>query len=616
MMLDILSKAALSLSVFPLSTIAKAALILAAALLAVQCARQARAATRHLILACAFAVVLVLPLIELTVPAVTLFIAQPVAAVPPRETLPIVVAAPVTPAEPLASEPPRPAGERRPEGTRPSLGTLFVTLWAIGAALSLMPLLITPGRLRRLRRTSRTWPEGEELVRTMVAGTHRPVAVLLHDDVAAPLTCGIVRPVIVLPARARDWPDQEVRQALTHELEHIRRADWPVHIATRAICSLHWFNPLAWIAWRQLSLEAERACDDAVLRIADGTAYAQQLVTLARQARTSPVPVLSMIKRGELSARVDALLDVGRTRGRLGFRHAAPIVALAALAAAAVVPLRAAPQGSVTVPDPATLPSFDVVSIRENRSGDQGQRTQRQPGRWVATNFALRPLLVFVFGLQPQQLVGGRDWIDSTRFDITASMTNDPPVTAPGTVGPLQLMVQRVLAERFKLAVHKELREMPSYALTLARSDGKLGRGIKPASIDCEAVMNGLLKSARLGGPPPDAPRMADGSPACGTTLGPDGAFRAGGITMPLFAQRLSGPAGRIVVDKTGLTGAFDLVVEFTPDPAAPGPPPLAGNNNPGIFTALEEQLGLKLQPQRGPIEVLVIDRVERPTEN
>ena len=85
---------------------------------------------------------------------------------------------------------------------------------------------------------------------------------------------------------------------------------------------------------------------------------------------------------------------------------------------------------------------------------------------------------------------------------------------------------------------------------------------------------------------------------------------------MPLFAQNLSGPAGRIVVDKTGLTGTFDLVVEYSPDPAAPGPPPLADSNNPAIFTALEEQLGLKLQPQRGPIEVLVIDRVERPTEN
>lgn len=86
---------------------------------------------------------------------------------------------------------------------------------------------------------------------------------------------------------------------------------------------------------------------------------------------------------------------------------------------------------------------------------------------------------------------------------------------------------------------------------------------------------------------------------------------------MPLFAQNLSGPAGRIVVDKTGLSGAYDIVVEYTSDSAAaPGPPPPADTNNPGIFTALEEQLGLKLQAERGPIEVLVIDRVERPTEN
>jgi uncharacterized protein (TIGR03435 family) len=156
---------------------------------------------------------------------------------------------------------------------------------------------------------------------------------------------------------------------------------------------------------------------------------------------------------------------------------------------------------------------------------------------------------------------------------------------------------------------------MPIYALTLARSDRKLGARIKTASTDCDAVMNDMLKSVRSGGPPPQAPLLPDGSPACGMRFGPDSAFRAGGITMPLFAQNLSGPAGRIVVDKTGLSGTFDLVVEYAPDPGAPGAPPTDANT-PGIFTALEEQLGLKLQAERGPIEVLVIDRVERPTEN
>ena len=409
-MTDILSQAAVSLSAFPLSTIAKATVILAAGLLAIRCARRARAATRHFVLASAFAVVLALPVTELAVPAVTLSVGTPVATAAP-ETLPIVMSPDFT-APQAAPRPARSIDVRSSVRTRPSTEALLIAAWAIGAALFLTPVLVTPGRLRKLRGTARRWHQGEELVRAIASGVHRPVAVLIHEDVATPLTCGIVRPAIVLPSQALTWADQEVRQALIHELEHIRRADWPVHIATRVVCAIYWFNPLAWIAWRQLSLEAERACDDAVLRIAERTAYAQQLVTLARHARSSPVPVLSMVSRSELSERISALLDEAQARGRLGFRRAATIVAIAGLIAAAVVPLRAAAQGSLQIQDPATLPSFEVVSIKENKSGDLRQLVSRRPGRIIVTNFPLRPLIQSVFGLQPQQLVGGPDWLD------------------------------------------------------------------------------------------------------------------------------------------------------------------------------------------------------------
>jgi uncharacterized protein (TIGR03435 family) len=128
--------------------------------------------------------------------------------------------------------------------------------------------------------------------------------------------------------------------------------------------------------------------------------------------------------------------------------------------------------------------------------------------------------------------------------------------------------------------------------------------------------MNELLKSTRLGGPPPQSPRLPDGSPACGSMFGP-GRFTAGGTTLALLAQNLSDLAGRIVVDRTGLAGVFDIVLDYSQDTGASfGPASAAGSDNPGIFTALEEQLGLKLQPGRGPVQVLVIDRIERPTEN
>jgi uncharacterized protein (TIGR03435 family) len=231
----------------------------------------------------------------------------------------------------------------------------------------------------------------------------------------------------------------------------------------------------------------------------------------------------------------------------------------------------------------------------------------------------LRMLIISAFGLQPQQLAGGPDWIDSARYDITAQASGEFAVTEPGTVGPLNLMMQRMLTDRFQLAVRTEKRELPIYTLTLARSDRRLGPRIRTAAIDCQAAMNNLMKQAQGGGAPPAPPQRPDGGPGCGMRMGPGSQLTAGGTSMAALARLLAVPVGRLVLDRTGLDGGFDFDLEFTADPAAPagaaGAPP-ANANAPSIFTALEEQLGLKLQAERAPVEVLVIDRVERPTEN
>ena len=494
--------------------------------------------------------------------------------------------------------------------------------WGAGAFVCLLPVLLTPWRLRQLRRHSRRWGHGETLARTLEPAATSHVGVFIHDEATAPLTCGIARPAILLPATAARWSDVDIQRALVHELEHVRRSDWPVYVATRIVCALYWFHPLVWIAWRRLGLEAERACDDAVLRVSERTAYAQQLVTLARQhARPSAIPVLSMAGRSDLSARVAAVLDDTQVRGRLGLARTGAIVVGAMMLVAGVAPLRAAQVGQLSEGPEAEAPAFDVVSVRANKSGELGQTMRRQPGgRVIAINFRLRELILSAYGLQPQQLAGGPDWIDSDRFDITAQARGEIPMTPPGTVGPLQLMMQRLLADRFNLVVHTETREMPIYALTLARSDGRLGSQITTAVTDCQTVMTALLKNPQsAGGAPPQPPRLPNGGPACGMMF--DGSrLRAGGASMAQLAGNLSQGVGRTTVDRTGLTGGFDFELEFSVDPAlaaggpafAPSPDP----NKPSIFTALEEQLGLKLQPDRAPVEVLVIDRVEQPTEN
>jgi hypothetical protein len=160
--------------------------------------------------------------------------------------------------------------------------------------------------------------------------------------VPGPITFGVTRPVIVLPADANEWPEADLRRAIVHELEHIQRCDWIVLLAARSICACYWFHPLAWMAWRQLSLEAERSCDDAVVLIEERTDYAEQLVTLAqRLSATQEAPMLGMANRSDLSTRVTAVLDDRQRRGRAGLGLVAGAVAAAGLIVIGVAPLTA-----------------------------------------------------------------------------------------------------------------------------------------------------------------------------------------------------------------------------------------------------------------------------------
>jgi hypothetical protein len=168
------------------------------------------------------------------------------------------------------------------------------------------------------------------------------VELLEHEAVPGPMTFGISRPVIVLPLDAREWSEAELRRALMHELEHIQRGDWIMHILARTVAALYWFHPLVWTAWRRLCLEAERSCDDAVVVSEERTDYAEQLVTLAQRMAATPVqPMLGMANRSDLSTRVTAVLDDRLRRGRAGLMYAAGTLAAATLVVFTVAPVRA-----------------------------------------------------------------------------------------------------------------------------------------------------------------------------------------------------------------------------------------------------------------------------------
>src|SRR5262245_11665824 len=268
----------------------------------------------------------------------------------------------------------------------------------------------------------------------------------------------------------------------------------------------------------------------------------------------------------------------------------------------------------------APFQSFDVASIKPNKSGNNIVFDQASGNRLTMTGYTLQMLIQSAYDLQDFQIAGGPKWLNSDRFDVIATSSSPDLLRARQPFGPTQqqLMLRLLLADRFKLAVHNETRELPVFALILARADGRLGPELRRAAVDCAAVE--AARSPRENAPKPPA---SGERPVCGSRVIP-GAIMAGGITMPDLVRRLSmlsntgSSLGRVVIDRTGLSGAFDINLHFTPDRIPDFGPggPVIDPNGPSIFTALQEQLGLKLDAQRGPVDVLVIDRAEIPVEN
>jgi uncharacterized protein (TIGR03435 family) len=282
-------------------------------------------------------------------------------------------------------------------------------------------------------------------------------------------------------------------------------------------------------------------------------------------------------------------------------------VALAVLAAV-VAPLSAMPPQDLGPSGLQKVPAFEVVSVKANRSNTEDQSMRLQPGgRAVITNTPLRPIILLAYALLPQQLVGGPNWIDTDRFDIVAQANQSLPPSPPGgPPGPAQLLLQRLLADRFGLVVHTEKRELPIYALTVVREDGRLGPRMSPAKADCFAMMAAFGRSEA-----PMPPRSD-----CGISGGPP-RLSARGVSMPMFARSvLAGLTDRLVEDRTQLTATFDLDLEFVPGSGGAPATSAGGGDTASLFTALEEQLGLKLRAVREPVDVVVIDRVAQPTEN
>jgi uncharacterized protein (TIGR03435 family) len=255
-------------------------------------------------------------------------------------------------------------------------------------------------------------------------------------------------------------------------------------------------------------------------------------------------------------------------------------------------------------PTPLIGPQFDVVSIKPHKSDPPvggGMRTLPD-GAFMMTGLPVRSIIAYAspVPVTPRDIMGLPDWATTERYDITAK-------PAPGSNPTREQraeMMRNLLIERMKVAGHIEEREQTTFALVVARSDGRLGPELKKSAIDCNPPSS------------PDAPPQTRPSTPgrCGARMGP-GTIEATGITLDRLVPSLSGLAGGRVNNRTGLEGAYDLTLHFAPPRLNPDPS-VPADDAPQFVTALQEQLGLKLVPGKEMVKVFVIDHIERPTPN
>jgi uncharacterized protein (TIGR03435 family) len=477
---------------------------------------------------------------------------------------------------------------------------ITAALWALG---TLIVVARWARRLRALdavvaraamRGAGREW----DALQRMRALVPTLPALAVSDAALEPGLIGIRRPVLLWPARlTARLSDEQIDAIMAHELCHLRRRDNLFATLHMAIEAVFWFHPLAWWIGRRMVDERERACDEFVLRMGSGAvAYADSILKSCAVCAELPLANASGVTGAGLKQRIREIVDGGDGRALGVWGRVALVAGAVALVAAPLVIGAQAPA--------APVPTFEVASIKPNDSGQMGQRMGIAPGgRIEATNVTLHQLVLMAYGLRDFQVSGEPDWMTHDRFDVTALVGHEihPDSGGPGQP-PLELrqMMQSLLAERFKLSAHQDKKDSPIYVLTQAKP-GRLGPKMQVSTVDCAAI---IAKMAASGGPPPQGKPGEIGP--CSTRMG-NGEMTGRTMNMTLLARVLSNQVGRIVTDETGLAGSFDIDLSWAPDqdPDAVGA---------SLFTAVQEQLGLKLTSARGAVDVLVIDHAEKPT--
>ncbi|HVW10085.1 MAG TPA: M56 family metallopeptidase [Bryobacteraceae bacterium] len=501
--------------------------------------------------------------------ALTLMIAAPIA------TFRILRPTEAAPANPYVGQIPVSSGPAAPSGQATAtmmsvqhdrVMPAVVFVWMAGAIVFWIRLTggwFIAARMRRtfVRQAPADWQRTLDRIRTRI-GISRPVRLLVSALVQVPTVLGSLRPIVLMPVGAlAGLPAEHVEMLLAHELAHIRRHDYLVNILQAIAEALLFYHPAVWWISGHIRAEREVCCDDVAVSVTgDAFTYACALADLESRRPEWMSPALAA-DGGSLQDRIGRLLNqpVRKAHPRSG-------------AAVAATVLLAIGAWGLLAQSQLTRDTFEAVSIKPNDLGGGTSNSNSTLGRLDAS-MTTKSLIEMAFGLKRFQVSGGPGWMDEINYTIAAT-SGRVQLTRP----VLEQCLQSLLADRFHLVYHRETREFPVYDLLAAKSGAKL----KPAATTKQGT----------------------------SSQGRNGAFHMTGtdLTMADFSGFLAGHLDRPVLDRTGIDGRYDVKLEWSS-------PEMPDASLPSLFSALQEQLGLRLEAAKGPVEILVVDSVDKPTE-
>jgi bla regulator protein BlaR1 len=488
------------------------------------------------------------------------------------------------------------------------LPALLAVVWFCGMAVVVLAWYMRWRRVSAVMRKAAPLREGREvdalrcLERT--AGISNQIELRVSQTALEPGIFGIVRPILVWPHGISERLENEHLAAiLEHELCHARRRDnlsATLHMAVEAI---FWFHPIVWWLGAKLLQERERACDEQVLEFgSDRQVYAESILKICEFCVGSPLDFVSGVTGFDLKNRIVNIManNVGR---KLDFSR--KLLLSAAGFAAVAFPVafglfnatqsRANSQEQIAgvIPPVYEAVSIKAISIRPNESAKHSAGIGFTIGDFSATDVTVQTLIKAAYNVEDSQISGAPSWLNSETFDIEAKWDKSI-VEALKELSQDQLALERghmlreLLSDRFKLTLHREFQHLPVYYLVIAQKGPKLHK-------------------AKPGDTYPKGIRDMDGKGHGGLMSLREGQLTGQGVPVASLVRQLLREVSRefggsIIEDKTGLTGNYDFTLHWTP-----------GEGQPALFRSLQEQLGLRLEPQNGPAEFLVIDHVEKP---